>query len=257
MPIHFSVSSLSTYFSTLHGGEGPYSRWGRRPEPEALKLALWPYPCPQGILAMAHMTLATRNYIPKASRTALSFRAAGFKARREMTMLLCTRPFGESNKLLSERGGWKSLLSGPSPTLASHPQLLAITAPGPGRLGTGCSRPATSPRSLGSQRRLQLVLLVFTARSFIPPALVEDVPTGQGLQRIFLHEGLLVQLWHETFRQSFGTEHVLACLANGAGSLAIGSPEIQGQTLLREVFACLPVPRWHFPESQSRMQARG
>ena len=33
----FSVSSLSTYFSTLHGGEGPYSRWGRRPEPEALK----------------------------------------------------------------------------------------------------------------------------------------------------------------------------------------------------------------------------
>ena len=40
MPIHFSVSSLSTYFSTLHGGEGPYSRWGRRPEPEALKSGL-------------------------------------------------------------------------------------------------------------------------------------------------------------------------------------------------------------------------
>ena len=34
----FSVSySLRTYFITPHGGEGPYSCWGPRPEPEALK----------------------------------------------------------------------------------------------------------------------------------------------------------------------------------------------------------------------------
>ena len=34
----FSVSYyLSTYFTTIDGEEGPYSRWGRRPEPEALK----------------------------------------------------------------------------------------------------------------------------------------------------------------------------------------------------------------------------
>ena len=34
----FSVSyPFSKYFTTPHGGEGPYSRWGRRPQPETLK----------------------------------------------------------------------------------------------------------------------------------------------------------------------------------------------------------------------------
>ena len=39
----FSVSSLSTYFTTPHGGEGPYRCWGRRPEPEALNMGFGPH----------------------------------------------------------------------------------------------------------------------------------------------------------------------------------------------------------------------
>ena len=54
----FSVScSFSTYFTTPHGREGPYSRWGRRPEPEALKDKIYMYVCNKDEYVYARTTI--------------------------------------------------------------------------------------------------------------------------------------------------------------------------------------------------------